>query len=274
MKKIECLAFVMCLLTISCSHDNHNQEIPVDPKIEPEISLSEKSVAFTSYGGGQLITVSANTIWKVEFEENDWYLAFAAEKTHNGGTIMINVRPNYNSTVERTGKISVIASSNEIIKEITITQHKADSIIPWINKVGELDKHNKEKMTISQGIGGTVLLREGNCMQFGGGAWNSCRIFPIQREVLVYEYTTIEQVTYLGTPVFYSGISTQLFATTTCDKEGFLELELEPGNYSVFVREKGQLYASRFDGVGGINPITVESAQVAEPYLWINYAAD
>ena len=265
MEKVKCFVIVICLLMLSCSHDNHSREIPEGPT--PEISLSEESVAFTSNGGTQSIMVAANTNWKIAYEENDWYIAYK-----NGGAIMINARPNHNSSVGRIDKILVTALYDNIVKEITITQHSADSIVPWINNIGELYQHNKEKITITQGLWGTLLQREGDCMPTGG--WNTCRIFPVQRDVLVYEYTTFEQVVYSGSPCLYSEITTPLIATTTCDEDGFFELELEPGKYSVLVMERGFLYANLFDGIGGINPVTIESAQVSIPYLCINYAAD
>ena len=61
---------------------------------------------------------------------------------------------------------------------------------------------------------------------------------------------------------------------TNKTEEGFFEFALEPGTYSVFVKEKGLLYASAGDGQGGINPVIIEASKVSEHKLMINYASD
>jgi len=55
-------------------------------------------------------------------------------------------------------------------------------------------------------------------------------------------------------------------------QQGFFELELEPRKYSVFVKEKGKLYANWGDGQGGLCPVLVESSKVSEINLILDYA--
>ena len=146
-------------------------------------------------------------------------------------------------------------------------------------KKGELEifrENNQKKVSVSQGVWGTILKIEGDCMPgiVGEERPNPCRVFPVIREVLVFEYTTDKDVVYsLIYPTFYEKVNTKLIARTTSDNEGFFELALQPGKYSVFVIEDGLLYAAGCDGLGGINPLTVELSNVSEHIFKISYGS-
>ena len=60
--------------------------------------------------------------------------------------------------------------------------------------------------------------------------------------------------------------------STVSTDDGFFELELEPGNYSVFVEDEGDWYCN---GAGplGICTMTVEPADLTEHNVSISYAA-
>ena len=130
-----------------------------------------------------------------------------------------------------------------------------------------------EKITITEGIWGTIVQREGNCRP---PIQNTCKIFPVEREIWVYEYARRDKDAFRleGSFKFFIKVNTELIAKTTSDEEGFFELALKPGKYSVFVLEKGLLYASISDGQGGIMPISVEPYKVSKYNLAINYALD
>ena len=136
----------------------------------------------------------------------------------------------------------------------------------WTNNITKLYQHNEKKISITEGIWGTLTQREGNWMP---GANGNPREFPAQREIAVYEYTTINEI--IGEPTSCE-VLTKLIATTTCDKEGFYELNVDPGQYSVFVNEQGKLYTNILDGYGGLNPVVVESSNISEMNLVIDYA--
>lgn len=136
----------------------------------------------------------------------------------------------------------------------------------WTNKIDRLYKHNEKKISITEGIWGTLIQREGNWMP---GANGNPLEFPAQREIAVYEYTTINQIN--GHPTSCE-VLTKLISTTTCDKEGFYELKLKPGKYSVFLKEKGKLYANGGDSYGGLNSVIVETSKVSKMNLVIDYA--
>ena len=136
----------------------------------------------------------------------------------------------------------------------------------WTNKIDELYKHNEKKVSITEGVWGTLIQREGDWMPGAGGERKES---PAQRDIAIYEYTTVKEIN--GYPTSCE-VYTKLIATTTCDKEGFYEVELKPGKYSVFLKEKGKLYAGGGDGDGGLNPVEIKSSKVSEMNLVLSYA--
>jgi len=159
-----------------------------------------------------------------------------------------------------------------IILIMAFTQcEKSDCRLPeWTNNISELYDYNSEKVSISQGIAGTLTQAEGNCMpviDLNG----DCMEFPVSREIHLYEYTTLDDVVQ-DSPGFYSEVNTNKIGQITADEEGFFELQLEEGVYSVFVKEDGKLYANSFNGQGGIQTIEILSIKVSTLNLKIDYA--
>jgi hypothetical protein len=107
-----------------------------------------------------------------------------------------------------------------------------------------------------QGICGKILWVEGNRMP-----GPSKRPAPkgIVREIYVYEITTPKQA--LQHNLFFSNVSTKLVAKDISETDGSYKINLPPGRYSVFVKEKNGLFANIFDQNGAINPVTVESVK-------------
>lgn len=139
----------------------------------------------------------------------------------------------------------------------------------WLNKTQELYKYNEAKITITEGIAGTLTLIEGNCEPVIDEN-STCKEYPVKRKIRVYEYTLMSQTEHDA--AVYSKVNTKLITTVECDNEGFYQLKIAPGNYSVFIEEKGKLYASGLDGQGGVNPVTVDPSSVAHINLRISYA--
>ena len=142
----------------------------------------------------------------------------------------------------------------------------------WTNKVEELQMYNKQKVTVREGICGTLIQAEGNCMPMVDWENTTCKNYPIKRKILIYERTKYDQIVQEDGP-FYSESKTKLVATTESNDEGFYEVKLSPGKYSVFVEEKGFLYGRIYDGEGYIGSVEVESAKVSENNLMIDYAS-
>jgi uncharacterized protein YegP (UPF0339 family) len=117
---------------------------------------------------------------------------------------------------------------------------------------------NQTKTSVQQGIWGTVSEMQGNCMPTVGGQ-STCSHCPVTRKVQVYGYTLVNQAVLTNRPGFYASFNTPLLAETMADKDGFYQLNLPAGNYSVVIVENGQLYASGSDGWGGIGAIQVGS---------------
>lgn len=121
---------------------------------------------------------------------------------------------------------------------------------------------NAEKVTITQGVWGTVSFTEGNCMPTAEPASSTCTTRPVQRIVKIYPYTlTVNAVRADDSNVFFESINPQLIAETTADDNGFFQLALPDGKYSIAVVEDGKLYANGGDGNGGICPFTVSSGK-------------
>lgn len=125
------------------------------------------------------------------------------------------------------------------------------------------------RVSIEQGIWGDIWFWKGDFMP----GVNSGEICSVQRTVYIYEPTTSQDVDRIGYSAFYSNIETNLVATTQSDSRGFFQVFLEPGTYSIFIRE-GDHYYSNHNGPGDlIFPVTVTEGEVAEVVFNITYDA-
>lgn len=122
---------------------------------------------------------------------------------------------------------------------------------------------------IKQGINGKLFWSEGNLMPGPGIPQASGK--GIKREMLIYELTSLKQVKKEG--YFFKDISQKLIAQTSSDNNGCFSMELEPGEYSIFSKEDGGLYANEFDGQGNIFKVEVKKNQVTDIVFRINYKA-
>ncbi|HLP37035.1 hypothetical protein [Lacibacter sp.] len=116
------------------------------------------------------------------------------------------------------------------------------------------------KISVSQGVYGTVHFTQGNCMPAGSSVLTDCRTCPVKRKVRIYNYSLIsDAVRSSNSSVFFESLNTTLIAETESDANGFFQVTLQPGTYTMVVVENGKLYANSGDGQGGINPFTVGS---------------
>ncbi len=140
----------------------------------------------------------------------------------------------------------------------------------WLNNIEALLEHNAEKISISQGIGGTLVFTEGNCMP--GAIDTTCRRYPVQRTVHIHECTHRSQADHIQGG-FHKDIETAIIASVITDREGFFEAELPPGKYSIFVEEDNLLYANLWDSVGCIQPASVNSGETTVRRINITHSA-
>ena len=126
----------------------------------------------------------------------------------------------------------------------------------------------------SQGLKGEVRWVEGNLMPMIGDTTYARRAqgIPIQREILVYKPTKVDDLVRLNGS-FYSSITTDLVAKVKSGKDGKFMVSLPVGKYSIFVSEEGKLFANVFDGENHINPVTIHADKYADLKILVNYKA-
>jgi hypothetical protein len=124
--------------------------------------------------------------------------------------------------------------------------------------------------TISQGISGKVLWFEGDLMP--GIDKEPVEGVPVEREIYIYRPTRTDQAE-LQDHVFYSEIRTELVKKINTGPEGKFTAKLEPGLYSLFVKEPRGLFANRFSEEGYINPVRVIKGEVTPLTIRIDYRA-
>lgn len=128
--------------------------------------------------------------------------------------------------------------------------------------------------SIEQGLAGEVRWLEGNLMPSISEepeAQPDKKGKPVKREIHIYELTTMDEAKAEGT--FFRDIKSPLVKTVSSNKDGYFQVELPEGRYSVFVQEEEGLFANIFDGEGNINPVTIQEGEVTEISIEINYKA-
>lgn len=121
---------------------------------------------------------------------------------------------------------------------------------------------NHRLVTIKQGIWGNVWLWEGDFMP-GPGAANRGKVTAVRREVRIYEPTPQKALEPPGGTDF-TKVKSKLVKKVKSCKNGFYQVSLPPGRYSVFVKEGSSLYANWFDGEAYVFPVTVVKDSVTK----------
>ncbi len=121
---------------------------------------------------------------------------------------------------------------------------------------------NHKLVTIKQGIWGNVWLWEGDFMPGPGGAKRG-KVTAVRREVRVYEPVPVKDLDPpKGTE--FKKIKAKLVKKVTSHTNGFYQISLKPGRYSIFVKEGSHYYANWFDGQGYVLPVTVVKDSVTK----------
>lgn len=93
------------------------------------------------------------------------------------------------------------------------------------------------------------------------------------RRTIEIHAATIDGVAGAAGETFWTSVPTPLIATVTSGDDGWFEVAVPPGTYSLFVRESGRLYANGTNGDGIITAVEVVAGAVARTRLDINYKA-
>ena len=94
----------------------------------------------------------------------------------------------------------------------------------------------------------------------------------VRREVLIYPLMNRSRLEDLEGG-FYALPDQEPLKTVSSGNDGTFSLRLDPGSYSLFVKEDGKLYANLSDGEGNVHPVEVEAGKVTEIEFKITYAA-
>ncbi len=128
--------------------------------------------------------------------------------------------------------------------------------------------------SLLQGIQGQVLWLEGNQMPSiveDTAAVRESAGKPVSRTVYIYALTHRDQTTM--EQGFYMDIDSPLITKVSTSEDGFFQVFLPPGRYSLFVKEPQGLYANLYDGEGNIHPVTVMHDSVSQLTFTIDYKA-
>jgi hypothetical protein len=109
-----------------------------------------------------------------------------------------------------------------------------------------------ERVAVPEGVWGLVAFWDGDFMPL----CPSGTIDPVGRELRIHTLTQLDQVEEDDLGGFYAEVRTSEVARVWSDADGFFQVGLPPGQYSLFSLEDTVLYANRFSAEG-INPFTV-----------------
>lgn len=129
----------------------------------------------------------------------------------------------------------------------------------------------QNKSTITQGLSGYIRELKGN--QMPSPESQPSKGLGVKTTVYIYELTNVSQVKQEGTSPFYKTISTQLIKTADTDENGYFQAALDPGNYSLFVKQNGLYYANSFDSRNNISMYTVEPNKLTKVEFSISSSA-
>lgn len=130
-------------------------------------------------------------------------------------------------------------------------------------KGAERPSDNQKRVTIKQGVWGDVWLWKGDFMPGPGGGSKRGRVTAVRREVRIYEPTPMKALEPSGGTNF-SKVKSKLVKKVKSGKNGFYQVSLPPGRYSIFVKEDSTFYANWFDGDGYVMPVTVVKDSVTK----------
>ena len=119
--------------------------------------------------------------------------------------------------------------------------------------------------TLRQGIQGQVFLVATTLADSTAARPNPNA--GIQREVVIHQLTTLGQAKHENG--IFKSVPTEMVLSMLTEKDGSFKAKLPPGEYSVFIKEAGGLYANLFEQ-NRINPVIVKPKQ----YSWVTITVE
>lgn len=129
------------------------------------------------------------------------------------------------------------------------------------------------KASVSQGICGTVVVKQGNYMPSPDSPQPTPNGTPAEREVLIFPLLNLGQIDAGDNGFINSVREMKPIKTVKSKKDGSYCVSLPVGRYTVVVREPKGLYANLFDSQSNINPVTVTKNRLSRNTLEISHQA-
>jgi hypothetical protein len=118
-----------------------------------------------------------------------------------------------------------------------------------------------------QGVKGQIFWLGGN--QMPGPRTETAPTLGIQREVVIYKLTTLQETNQENAP-FFTDIRSELVTKVQSKKDGSFKVKLLPGIYSIFIQEQNGLFANTFNANGEINRVEVNPKK----FTWVSITVD
>ena len=122
-----------------------------------------------------------------------------------------------------------------------------------------------------QGIEGYVYRLSGNQMPSPDRKPSPPK--GIKTTLYVYQLTNISQVIRQGESPFYSSIKTNFVSKIETDTNGYFNIIIEPGRYSLFTKKDTLFFANWFDKDNNISPAEVLPAKMTKVEFTVDYDA-
>jgi len=134
----------LAFFTLACDDKNNNG--PEEKPLEVNLAVNPLQLNFEASGGQQIIAISSNGTWRIEFDASSWCRP-NLQTSKGDAQVTIMADPN-DSTLERNTSISLSAPGTEMII-ITISQHANEEGVaePDPDEYIEPDKTGMRDMT-------------------------------------------------------------------------------------------------------------------------------
>lgn len=192
------------------------------------------------------------------------YAEFTSLVSERARTSFTNFRSNSKLNYRKLKQLK--RSSNKLalleeISELAQTNQELLEELTTMNKSAAFGNPN------SSGVFGVLSLVSGNCMP-GPGVQTDCKLENISSTIRVRPLTHYSEG---DTFVYYSFTEDPIAATSSLE-DGSYDLNLEPGEYSIFVLDGDKEYCNSFDADGNACKLIIKEDMKSEYNVTIDHA--